>query len=758
MTQKRNSRIALLAVAMLLSGALLGLISEDSSAADYDAVGFISSSDSSGVSVTYINQATGNTASITSLDDGSYSFEDLVNGDYSVRYSKAGSLSVLDTWSIPADLPLDDVSMSAAPSGSTSVTVNVTDGDGADIDGATVYLMSSTTEDSWWTNITVGYTVSNTTSVEGNTSFDSLTSGQYEIRVEASGYATAFGTIADTNIVMTALDDTNKQTVRVFDPSGNPLGDAIVFMYDATSSTWYDSTNVGYTYYLQPTTSSEVYVYAYHDDYTPSVKKIDGVSGTETHNMNLDTNSAAHNDIVYIAIEPSNGGQSMEPLSGSRMVKLNPGPTASIDVTGTIVVDDSHIVAAGSEVNFSGSSSTSSVGGISYNWGSSSDADYSESFTESGTVTLTVTDEFGAQDTATVDIIADGVDPIADFTATVKTNAGLDSMDYNETNLDEDTNTVVFNASTSSDLVGISSYSWNFGDESSDSGSVVNHIFDNPGAYDVNLTVTDTAGNTDTKIMSVTVNDITPPSAAFSWFYLNETGSEISGASMEGEVTFFNASSSSDNSDDGLTYVWDFGDGNEGTGANLEHTFNGTSDDGFNVVLTVTDSSDMSDVISYKIQPALKSRPDIYMVSMSFSNDNPSEGDVVTLDATVKCLCEDAKVDTAFEVSFYLDNLEGTVIGTAMIDGKDLEAINNGTNVNVTATWTAISGAQVIYIDADSNGIVDESIEKNDISKTITVSPTDDSSDVTSIAMIIVVVLAAFGAVAYIYRDSLFKN
>jgi hypothetical protein len=93
-----------------------------------------------------------------------------------------------------------------------------------------------------------------------------------------------------------------------------------------------------------------------------------------------------------------------------------------------------------------------------------------------------------------------------------------------------------------------------------------------------------------------------------------------------------------------------------------------------------------------------------------------------------------------------------------MIDGKDLEAINNGTNVNVTATWTAISGAQVIYIDADSNGIVDESIEKNDISKTITVSPTDDSSDVTSIAMIIVVVLAAFGAVAYIYRDSLFKN
>ncbi len=254
------------------------------------------------------------------------------------------------------------------------------------------------------------------------------------------------------------------------------------------------------------------------------------------------------------------------------------------------------------------------------------------------------------------------------------------------------------------------------------------------------------------------VNDITPPSAAFSWYYLNETGSEISGASMEGEVTYFNASSSSDNSDDGLTYSWDFGDGSTSTGVTPEHTFNGTTDDGFNVVLTITDSSDMSDVISYKIQPALKARPDIYMVSMSFSNDNPEEGDAVTLEATLKCLCDDANVDTAFEVAFYLDSLEGTQIGTAMIDGKDLEAINNGTNVNVTATWTAISGSQVIYVNADSNAIVDESIEKNEISKTITVSAVDDSSDITSIAMLVIIVVLSFGVVGYIYRDSLFAK
>ena len=756
MTQKRNSRIALLAVAMLLSGALLGLMSEDSSAADYNAVGFISSTDSSGVSVTYINQESGNSATTTSEDDGSYSFDNLYDGEYSVRYSKAGYLSVLDNWTIPSDLPLTEVSMVAAPSGSTTVTVNVKDGDDTVIEDATVYLMSATTEDSWWNDISVGYTVSNATDDEGNADFESLTADQYDIRVEASGYATAFGTTADTNIVMNALDDTNKQTVRVFDSSGNPLSNANVFMYDATSSTWYDSTKVGYTYYLQPTAGSEVYVYAYHAGSTPSVKRIASVSGTDTHNMNVNGNSAADDGTIYINAAPSNGGQSMEPLSGDRMIKLNPGPTASMSVTSeTTEMDDKHVIAADGTVNFSASSSTSPVGGLTYSWGSET---FSSSYAAGEhSVSVTVTDEFGAQDTASITIVADGDSPVAAFATTVKTNAGSEDITYDGMNLDEDINTAIFNGSTSSDSVGIASYSWDFGDESSDSGSIVNHIFDNPGTYDVVLTVTDIAGNSDTETLSVIVNDITSPSADFSWHYLNETGSEINGASIEGEKTFFNASRSSDNSGDDLVYAWDFGDGNEGNGMNINHTFNGTTEDGFNVVLTVTDSSNMSDVISYKIKPALKSRPDIYMVSMSFS-DNLEEGNIITLDATVRCLCDDAKIDSAFEVAFYLDNLEGTVIGTAMIDGSDLEALNNGTNVNVTTTWTAVSGSQTIYVDADSTNIVDESQEKNELSKPITISAKDDSSDVTSMTMIIIVVLAAFGAVAYIYRDSLFSN
>ena len=62
-----------------------------------------------------------------------------------------------------------------------------------------------------------------------------------------------------------------------------------------------------------------------------------------------------------------------------------------------------------------------------------------------------------------------------------------------------------------------------------------------------------------------------------------------------------------------------------------------------------------------------------------------------------------------------------------------------------------------IYVDVDTNGIIDESEEKNSLSKVITVTSTDDSRDWTSIGLIVVVVLLAFGAVGYIYRDSLFK-
>ncbi len=66
--------------------------------------------------------------------------------------------------------------------------------------------------------------------------------------------------------------------------------------------------------------------------------------------------------------------------------------------------------------------------------------------------------------------------------------------------------TCAFDGSTSTDDNGISSYSWNFGDNTTGSGAVVNHTFGANGTYTVTLTVTDAATQSDQESKSVTVN------------------------------------------------------------------------------------------------------------------------------------------------------------------------------------------------------------------------------------------------------------
>jgi len=56
-------------------------------------------------------------------------------------------------------------------------------------------------------------------------------------------------------------------------------------------------------------------------------------------------------------------------------------------------------------------------------------------------------------------------------------------------------------------------FSWTFEDPRpvTVSGSLFTHTFSTPGEYDVSLTATDAAGNTDAQLIAVTVRDLTPP-------------------------------------------------------------------------------------------------------------------------------------------------------------------------------------------------------------------------------------------------------
>jgi len=69
---------------------------------------------------------------------------------------------------------------------------------------------------------------------------------------------------------------------------------------------------------------------------------------------------------------------------------------------------------------------------------------------------------------------------------------------------------LTFNASESSDSVTeIIKYEWDFGDGTTETGMIVNHMYREPGTYDVTLNVTDAVGHSTTYVLTITIPE--PP-------------------------------------------------------------------------------------------------------------------------------------------------------------------------------------------------------------------------------------------------------
>src|SRR2546421_63015 len=107
---------------------------------------------------------------------------------------------------------------------------------------------------------------------------------------------------------------------------------------------------------------------------------------------------------------------------------------------------------------------------------------------------------------------------------------------------------VTFNGSTSSDPDGaIRSYVWDFGDGSGGNGSVVQHLFGQPGTFRVLLTVVDDKGATDSATSYIVVSVTHPPVAAFS------ANPPIA---FRGVPIWFDGSNSTDPDGYPLTFSW----------------------------------------------------------------------------------------------------------------------------------------------------------------------------------------------------------
>ena len=133
-------------------------------------------------------------------------------------------------------------------------------------------------------------------------------------------------------------------------------------------------------------------------------------------------------------------------------------------------------------------------------------ADPSHTYTTVGAkaVSLTVTDDDGATDTATTTIQVDpNLSPTAAASAT-PTSGKLPLV-------------VAFSSAGSSDPDGsIASYAWTFGDGGTSAAADPSHTYASAGLYTAELTVTDDNGSTDTATVSVQVNANQAPTAVAS--------------------------------------------------------------------------------------------------------------------------------------------------------------------------------------------------------------------------------------------------
>ncbi len=123
-----------------------------------------------------------------------------------------------------------------------------------------------------------------------------------------------------------------------------------------------------------------------------------------------------------------------------------------------------------------------------------------------------------------------------------------------------------------------STYNWDFGDGNFDVGQSTSHTYSSNGNYLVKLTVIDSVNSfvcldTFTQLISVQNTPCT---------FNTSFSDSINGTNVTFQSTTVGVSTTA-------TYAWDFGDGNNGAGQQVSHTYN--SQGLFNVKLVISDST-----------------------------------------------------------------------------------------------------------------------------------------------------------------------
>ncbi|HIF14843.1 MAG TPA: PKD domain-containing protein, partial [Bacteroidetes bacterium] len=218
---------------------------------------------------------------------------------------------------------------------------------------------------------------------------------------------------------------------------------------------------------------------------------------------------------------------------------------------------------------------------ISWAWdfgdGQSSSLDTPQiTYTDPGiyTIELIITDLNGCKDTLINTNYIQASGPIVDFSA--NQTSGCASMNVNFTDL-------------TTSPAGFVSWAWSFGDGDSASVQSSSNLYPNvTGSYNVSLEVVDTLGCVGTLEKPNYIYQQKPTAN----FLPIPNPVEICPGDV---VTFINGSSGS-----GLTYLWDFGDGNTSNGINASNTYD--SSGLYTVSLIVTDNCGCKDTMIDNMQ------------------------------------------------------------------------------------------------------------------------------------------------------------
>ncbi len=303
------------------------------------------------------------------------------------------------------------------------------------------------------------------------------------------------------------------------------------------------------------------------------------------------------------------------------------GPASVVNLPPAADANGPYSAVLGSPVVFDGTGSSDPDGTIaSYDWdyGDGSPVAVNAGATPSHTyaavgsyiVTLTVTDDLGASDTATTTaVIAANVAPTADPNGPYSQVLGLP---------------ILFDGTGSSDIDGtIASYDWDYGDGSPvavNAGPTPSYTYAAAGTYTVTLTVTDDLGAMHSATTTAVIAANVAPTADPNGPYSGVTNAAVS----------FDGTGSFDTDGTIVSYEWDFdaSDGIQldGTGPTPSNTYAAAGL--YTVTLTVTDNAGASDTATTTADISAANLPPIAEAGGPYSVSLVMDGGTVAFDGT----------------------------------------------------------------------------------------------------------------------------